>query len=56
MHALMPLLKPVLNRVGTAALSQLGYSEPMISDTKREVGSWVRTRSQALSRRVPLVW
>ena len=55
MHALIAFLKPFLNRVGTAVLSQLGYSEPMISDTKREVASWVRTRSQALSRRVRLV-
>ena len=48
-------LKALLNRVGTAALARLGYSEPMISHTRREVMSWIRARSQAVSRRVPLI-
>lgn len=48
-------VKAFLNRIGTAALVKLGYSEPMISHTRREVLLWVHTRSQALSRRVPLI-
>jgi predicted dehydrogenase/NADPH:quinone reductase-like Zn-dependent oxidoreductase len=48
-------LKAFLNRIGTAVLARLGYSEPMIDDTRREVASWVRTRALAVSRRVRLV-
>jgi predicted dehydrogenase/threonine dehydrogenase-like Zn-dependent dehydrogenase len=52
---LVALLKAFLNRIGSAVLARLGYSGPMIDDAKREVRMWVCTRSQALTRRVPLV-
>jgi 2-desacetyl-2-hydroxyethyl bacteriochlorophyllide A dehydrogenase len=48
-------VKQFLNRAGTSVLARLGYSLPMIDETRREVASWTRSRSLALSRRVPLV-
>jgi hypothetical protein len=44
-----------LDRIGSAVLGRLGYSEPMIGETKRQLLFWARTRAQAVSRRVPLI-
>ena len=48
-------IKQFLNDQATTRLAQLGHSEPMIRDAKREAWWWLQTRAEALKRRTGLV-
>jgi predicted dehydrogenase/threonine dehydrogenase-like Zn-dependent dehydrogenase len=51
MDQLGPRLKAFLNEQATVRLAQLGHSDAMIVDAKREAWWWLQARSQAMSRR-----
>jgi predicted dehydrogenase/NADPH:quinone reductase-like Zn-dependent oxidoreductase len=51
----MGRLKDFLNDQATVRLRQLGHSEPMISDAKREAWWWLQARGRALARRTGLL-
>ncbi len=48
-------VKSLLNRQANALLAQIGHSEPMIRDAKREAWWWIQARAQALERRTRLL-
>ena len=47
--------KAFLNRQANLRLAQLGYTEPMTRDAKREAWWWLQTRWQALTKQRRLV-
>jgi 2-desacetyl-2-hydroxyethyl bacteriochlorophyllide A dehydrogenase len=48
-------IKNFLNRQANTRLAQLGHSEPMIRDAKREAWWWLQARSQAVWKRTGLL-
>jgi predicted dehydrogenase/threonine dehydrogenase-like Zn-dependent dehydrogenase len=48
-------LKRFLNEQANRRLSQLGYSEPMVRDAKREAWWWLQARAESARRRTGLV-
>src|SRR5688572_2627548 len=48
-------LKNFLNTQANVRFAQLGHSDAMTSDAKREAWWWLQTRGRALSRRAGLV-
>jgi predicted dehydrogenase/threonine dehydrogenase-like Zn-dependent dehydrogenase len=48
-------IKDFFNEQATLRLAQLGHSDPMIRDAKREAWWWLQARAQALRKRTPLL-
>lgn len=55
MHDVQRWLKDLLNEQAGIRLAQLGHSEPMIRDAKREAWWWLKARGAALRKRTRLL-
>jgi 2-desacetyl-2-hydroxyethyl bacteriochlorophyllide A dehydrogenase len=55
MDATAARLKRLLNEQANRRLAQLGYSEPMVRDAKREAWWWLQARAAAMRRRTRLL-